>query len=1092
MDRIEKTDESALGGGWGSAANLSHSLQPGRFGDRRVSEVPGAPGPYFRLGPETGSGVVRAEGHRGNYARVAADVPSPSGLSGTTTLQRLQHWPDVMARPLLPTPPPIPIPSGNQRPVEARVSGSIGAFPLPMLLQNPATSGDQGQVEAMVLGNEGSAAITPAVASGASAAGGVRKQHGTLPPPIPPTGYLNEWRAFASWCRNHDMQYWPASAEAVTRHLKDQAESCKYTKIARIRGAISATHLAAKLEDPCASDIVKQTLRELDRSLQGRRVSSRDCLGADDLEPIRETALRPRRRGRSDRWESPETARKRGLVDIALCSLVVQAGLRCEEAAALKWEDLTESDGCQALIRIRDRWGGEGDRAVAIPEQTRRDLQAIPKDGGTAGSIFGLSAKRIRNRIDAAAKAAEIGKRVTRDPQSLPGDDSAREMSASYKCQWQAFRRWCDQQGLRHLPADAGTVADFIRHRADQVALSSVRQTYAVISQVHRRAGLVNPCDFERVKAALRAVRAAQPSFKPTMLDADAMTAIRTSALRPRLSAGTWESVDAARQRGLVDIALCSVFHSANLSMRQLLELEWRDLEQQREDAAILTVRSGLGPDASMDMLVLTGQIVRDLEAIRGGAGPEDAMFDLTRDCVYKRVDAAATAAGFDASHIGVPPRTLACTEGSIMDRIEKTDESAFGGGWGAAANLTHSLQPGRFGDRRVSEVPGAPGPCFRLGPETGSGVVCAEGHRGNYSRVAADVSSPSGLSGTTTLQRLRHWPDVMAPPLLPMPPPIPIPSGNQRPVEARVSGSIGAFPPPMLLQNPATSGDQWQVEPMVLGNEGSAANTPAVAFGASAAGGVWKQHGALPPPIPLTRHLSEWSAFARWCRSHDMQYWPASAQAVAHHLKDRAESCESANLKRIRAAISATHLAARLEDPCASDIVKQTLRELARRLPGGRAASGPFSSSDWLGADDLVPIREVAFRRRRLGLSDRWERPETARKRGLVDIALCSLVVQAGLRCEEAAALKWEDLTASDGRQAAIRVRDQRGGEGERAVAIPEQTYRDLQAIAKDGEPAGSIFGLSARWIRNRIDAAANAAGLDASYPGVPPRTIT
>ncbi len=1067
MDRIEKTDESALGGGWGAAASLSRSLQPGRFGDRRVSEVPGPPGPYFRLGPETGSGVVCAEGHRGSYSRVAADVPSPNGLSGTTTLQRLQHWPDVMAPPLLPMPPPIPIPSG-----------------------------DQWQVEPMVLGNDGSAVNTPAVASGASAAGGVWKQHGALPPPIPPTRHLSEWSAFARWCRSHELQHWPASAEAVARHLKEQGESGKSTKITRIRAAISTTHLAAKLEDPCASDIVKQTLGELARRLPGERaasgpVSSSDWLGADDLEPIRETALRPRRSGRSDRWERPKTARKRGLVDIALCSLVVQAGLRCEEAAALKWEDLAESDGCHALIRIRDRWGGECDRAVAIPEQTRRDLQAIPKDGGTTGSIFGLSAKRIRNRIDAAAKAAEIGKRVTRDPQSLPGDDSAREVSASYKCQWQAFRRWCDQQGLGYLPADEGTVADFIRHRADQVALSSVRQANAVISQVHRRAGLVNPCEFERVKAAMRAVRAAQPSFSPTMLDADAMTAIRTSALLPRLSAGTWESVDAAQARGLVDIALCSVFHSAGLSMRQLLELEWRDLEQQTEDAATLTVRSRLGPDASMDTLVLTGQIVRDLEAIRGGAGPEDAMFDLTRDCVYKRVDAAATAAGFDASQTGVPPRTLACTEGSIMDRIEKTDESALGGGWGSAANLSHSLQPGRFGDRRVSEVPGAPGSCFRLGPETGSGVVRAEWHRGNYARVAADVPSPNGLSGTTTLQRLQHWPDVMAPPLLPMPPPIPIPSGNQRPVEAGVSGSAGAFPPPMLLQNPATSGDQGQVEAMVLGNDGSAVNAPAVASGASSAGGVWKQHGALPPPIPLTRHLREWSAFARWCRSHDMQYWPASAQAVAHHLKDRAESCESAHLKRIRAAISATHIAAKLEDPYASGIVKQTLRELARRLPAGRDASGPFSSIDWLGADDLEPIREAAFQRRRLGLSDRWERPETARKRGLVDIALCSLVVQAGLHCEEVAALKWEDLTASDGCQAAIRVRDQRGGEGERAVAIPEQTYRDLQAIAKDGEPAGSIFGLSARWIRNRIDATAKAAGLDASYPGVQPRTI-
>ena len=665
MDRIEKTDESAFGGGWGAAANLTHSLQPGRFGDRWVSEVPGASGPYFRLGPETGGGVVCAEGHRGNYSRMAADVPSPSGLSGTTTLQRLQHWPDVLTRPLLPMPPPIPIPSGTQRSVEARVSGGEGAFPPPMLPQNPATSGDQGRIEAMVFGNEGSAANAPAVASGASAAGGVRKQHGALPPAIPPTRCLSQWRAFARWCHSHQMQHWPASAQAVAQYLKDRAESCKPANLTRIRAAISATHLAAKLEDPCASGIVKRALGELARRLPRERaasgpVSSSDCLGADDLEPIREAALRRRRFELTNRWEHPETARKRGLVDIALCSLVVQAGLRCEEAAELMWEDLTVSDGRQAAIRIRDQRGGEGERSVAIPEQTYRDLQAIALDGEPAGSIFGLGARRIRTRIDAAAKAADIGKRVARDPRSLPGDNLARKIPDGYKYQVQAFRRWCDEQGLGYLPADAGTVADFIRHRADQVAMHSVEQMHSAISWVHRRANLANPCDSEPVKAAMRAARAAHGSFVPTMLDADAMTAIRMSALWPRLSAGTWESVHAARQRGLVDIALCSVFHSAKLSTRRLLELEWRNLEQQSEDAATLTVRSGPGPDASIDTLALTGQIVRDLEAIRGDAGPEDAIFDLERREVNRRIDAAAKAAGLDASFPGVQPRTIA------------------------------------------------------------------------------------------------------------------------------------------------------------------------------------------------------------------------------------------------------------------------------------------------------------------------------------------------------------------------------------------------------------------------------------------------
>ncbi|MCY4563875.1 MAG: hypothetical protein OXE40_05255, partial [Gammaproteobacteria bacterium] len=184
-------------------------------------------------------------------------------------MQRLQHWPDILARPLLPMPmpmpmhPPILIPSNDQRPVETRVSGYEEPFSPPMLLQNPVTSGDQGQVEAMVFGNEGSAANTPTLASGASAAGGVRKQHDTLPPPIPPTCYANQWRMFACWCRSHEMQYWPASAEAVAHHLKDRAESCKSANMARIRAPISTTHIAPQLADPCVSAIVQRALGEL-------------------------------------------------------------------------------------------------------------------------------------------------------------------------------------------------------------------------------------------------------------------------------------------------------------------------------------------------------------------------------------------------------------------------------------------------------------------------------------------------------------------------------------------------------------------------------------------------------------------------------------------------------------------------------------------------------------------------------------------------------------------------------------------------------------------------------------------------------------
>ena len=126
------------------------------------------------------------------------------------------------------------------------------------------------------------------------------------------------------------------------------------------------------------------------------------------------TACRPRV-GRGGRPESPGQARGRrrraGLVDIALCRVLSDAGLRRSEAAALVWERrcgvgrrLGPADGGA----VEDRCGGTHglpDAGVAMEALGK----IRPGDANRATSVFGLSAPSIARRIRAAAAAAGPG-----------------------------------------------------------------------------------------------------------------------------------------------------------------------------------------------------------------------------------------------------------------------------------------------------------------------------------------------------------------------------------------------------------------------------------------------------------------------------------------------------------------------------------------------------------------------------------------------------------------------------------------------------------------------------------------------------------
>ena len=223
--------------------------------------------------------------------------------------------------------------------------------------------------------------------------------------------YDQHWRAWAGWAEARGVADLPAAPEHVATYLVDRAEDgCRPSTLRVTLAALAIVHRLVGLSNPTEDEEVRVRMRGLSRMLGGSQHQAqgltRDCLAA-----IRAVACVPRR-GRGGRLETPEYAKRRGLLDIALASVMRDGLLRRGEAAAATWGDVTlEPDGSGRLLVRRSKTDPEGIGTVLfLSRQTVQDLRAIrPEDSTGDDPVFGLSAQQIHHRLRAAARAAGLG-----------------------------------------------------------------------------------------------------------------------------------------------------------------------------------------------------------------------------------------------------------------------------------------------------------------------------------------------------------------------------------------------------------------------------------------------------------------------------------------------------------------------------------------------------------------------------------------------------------------------------------------------------------------------------------------------------------
>ena len=224
--------------------------------------------------------------------------------------------------------------------------------------------------------------------------------------------YASQFGKFRSWCEQEDFSPLPAQPEVLAAYAAELADDG--LSMSTIRLAIAAivdAHRRVGLESPQTAGVT-ETLRGLSRQVGVSQKQARP-LDANALAAIRATALNPRR-SRGGSFETEETALRRGRLDIALASVMSDAGLRISETAALRWRDVTDAEDGAGLVyieRSKTDQAGEGAYVVVTPDTLNalKQLRGDTETWNDDDTVFGLSMSQISRRVDSMARAAGLG-----------------------------------------------------------------------------------------------------------------------------------------------------------------------------------------------------------------------------------------------------------------------------------------------------------------------------------------------------------------------------------------------------------------------------------------------------------------------------------------------------------------------------------------------------------------------------------------------------------------------------------------------------------------------------------------------------------
>ena len=255
---------------------------------------------------------------------------------------------------------------------------------------------------------------------------------------------------------------------------------------------------------------------------------------------------------------------------------------------------------------------------------------------------------------------------IADDSERIPAPiDSSQSTNTkrSYDSAWGSFEGWCFERSLTALPADTGTICDYLADCSTRgLRIATIRSARAAIGDRHRRSHGSDPTATSEVRVVLSDLSRhdQRPQHRARPLTAEDMEAVRATACIPRQTSGPsprHESPEAAERRGRMDIAILSLLRDPLIGRSELAELQWGDIECLPDGSGRITVRKWkAGRDGEYQVRFISSDTVEDVEYIRphGMTVDFDArVIDLTPGQIGRRVGKAAQVAGLGDGYSG-------------------------------------------------------------------------------------------------------------------------------------------------------------------------------------------------------------------------------------------------------------------------------------------------------------------------------------------------------------------------------------------------------------------------------------------------------
>ena len=239
----------------------------------------------------------------------------------------------------------------------------------------------------------------------------------------------------------------------------------------------------------------------------------------------------------------------------------------------------------------------------------------------------------------------------------------ARNTMANYRVQWRNFIVWALGKGIRALPADPAQVAVYLAERFEEHGHkpATLRVAASAIAFVHKTAGVDDPCASPEVKRTLRSATRKQgrSQKQAEALTAEALAVMQSTAYKPRHGrGGRFESQEAAKSRGGLDIALISLMRDAMLRVSEAADLTWKDLVTEADGTGRLLIRrSKTDAEGEGAVAFVSTPTMATLRLIRNGRVDTDNVFSLRPNQISQRIKQAALAAGLGDGFSGHSPR---------------------------------------------------------------------------------------------------------------------------------------------------------------------------------------------------------------------------------------------------------------------------------------------------------------------------------------------------------------------------------------------------------------------------------------------------